>query len=67
MTDINPYALRVEMYKMAQERVTQEFYSKMDIARINFEKDGTAVWPVFPDPDTIVAEANKIRAFVDTK
>ena len=61
-----PYVLRMEMLKLAQDQLNARFYNARearDIAINNMLTVPEA--PTFPTTEEIIAEATKLKSFVD--
>jgi len=65
-----PYELRFDMYNAALDRQKEAYYSRKEEERELQEKLGVEPLPEplkFPTPQTAIAEANVIMAFVNGK
>lgn len=64
-----PYLLRMEMIKLAQERASEKFQAEWgaaaQAASINENAQFLMEVPEYPDADKIIAEAKKMKDFVD--
>ena len=76
MSSNNPYALRagllsqaegilMQRYQMEHERVTQHMHLSLDRDK-TFDVN-TVTYPTFPTTEDIIAEAEKLYNFVQTK
>lgn len=63
----NPFELRFQIYNQAQERLLSKYYSEVSIWESGKERGENSPRPIFPTHETILAEAEKIYAFVQTK
>jgi len=64
-----PYEVRLEVLKMAQEQANAKFYNQWnnaaEKARINENAQYLTEVPTFPTAEDILAEATKLKSFVD--
>ena len=64
-----PYELRMEAIQTAQAQLNQEFYNKWENAVKKAEITENAKFltevPEFPTTDQILAEATKLKKFID--
>ena len=71
MTNDTPYLLRMEMIKLAQQRASEKFHMEWtnaaDKARINENASFLTEVPQYPTTEELLAEAKKIKGFVDGK
>ena len=63
----NPFELRFNIYRQSEERLLQKYYSDVSIWEAGKERGENSSRPIFPTHETILAEAEKIYAFVQTK
>lgn len=63
------YEIRLEVLKMAQDQANQKFYNTWEQAAKKAEINENASYltevPEFPNADTIITEANKLKGFID--
>ena len=76
MSSNNPYALRAGLLEQAQgilmHRYAMEHEKAKNLMHLNLERDktfdvNTVAYPPFPTTDDIIAEAEKLYAFVQKK
>lgn len=71
MSQDTPYLLRMEMIKLAQQRASEKFHMEWtnaaDKARINENASFLTEVPQYPTTEELLAEAKKIKGFVDGK
>ena len=64
-----PFEVRLEVLKMAQEQANAKFYNQWEQAaqRANITENAQLLTevPEFPTAETILAEAKKLKDFVD--
>ena len=64
-----PYEVRLEVLKMAQDQANQKFYNEWnnaaEKARIQEDAQYLTEVPKFPTAEQILAEANKLKMFID--
>jgi hypothetical protein len=64
-----PYELRMEAIQTAQQQLNQKFYNEWDTARMKAELNQNASMltevPEYPTTEQIIAEAQKIKKFID--
>ena len=64
-----PYEVRLEVLKMAQEQANAKFYNEWnnaaEKARIQENTQYLTEVPTFPTAEDILAEATKLKSFVD--
>ena len=69
MSADTPYLLRKEMIKLAQQRASEKFQAEWSAAAqkasINENAEFLAEVPEYPDADKLLAEAKKMKDFVD--
>ena len=69
MASDTPYLLRMEMIKLAQQRVSEKFQMEWTQAAHNASADGTTSLltevPAYPTAEQLLMEAKKLKEFVD--
>jgi saccharopine dehydrogenase-like NADP-dependent oxidoreductase len=64
-----PYEIRLEVLKMAQDQANQKFYKQWETAAMQSQITESTQFltevPEFPTADQILAEAHKLKGFVD--
>jgi hypothetical protein len=64
-----PYEIRLEILKMAQDQANQKFYNAWHNAEKKAEINENVTFltevPEFPTAENIIAEADKLKVFVD--
>ena len=64
-----PYEVRLEVLKMAQDQANAKFYKQWETAAMQAQINENASFltevPQFPTTDDILAEATKLKSFVD--
>lgn len=69
MSNDTPYLLRMEMIKVAQQRASEKFQAEWSAAANKAAITESAQYltevPEYPDTDKIIAEAKKMKDFVD--
>ena len=64
----SPYEIRLEVLQMAQNQANQKYYSEWEkaakVAELSEAKMLTEV-PEFPTSEAILAEATKLKTFID--
>lgn len=64
-----PYEVRLEVLKMAQDHAIAKFYNQWDQAARKADINESATFltevPTFPTAEDILAEATKLKTFVD--
>ncbi len=69
MSNDTPYLLRMEMIKVAQQRASEKFQAEWSAAANKAAITESAQYltevPEYPDADKIIAEAKKMKDFVD--
>ena len=64
-----PYEIRLEVLKMAQDQANAKFYNQWEQASRKADIHENASFltevPEFPNAEQILAEANKLKTFVD--
>ena len=68
----NGYEIRLEILKMAHDDATGRYYQKIDQHRVNADKtnttfDTTLVESLFPTSAEIIARAEELYKFVESK
>lgn len=70
MSNDTPYLLRMEMIKLAQQRASERYQAEWGAAAHNASLNENATLltevPEYPTTEQILAEAKKIKEFVDT-
>lgn len=71
-TNKNAYEIRLEILKMAHDDATGRYYQKIDQHRHNADKtnttfDTTLVESLFPTSADIIARAEELYQFVESK
>ena len=62
-----PYVLRMEMLKLAQDQVNARFYNAREARDVAINSKLTVPEaPTFPTTEEIIAEAAKLKSFVDS-
>jgi hypothetical protein len=62
-----PYVLRMEMLKLAQDQVNARFYNAREARDVAINsKLPVPEAPTFPTTEEIIAEAAKLKSFVDS-
>jgi len=65
-----PYEVRLEVLKMAQDQANAKFYNQWEQASRKADINGSSMLltevPSFPTAEDILAEATKLKVFVDT-
>ena len=71
MSQDTPYLLRMEMIKVAQQRASEKFHiewnNAAEKARINENAQFLTEVPQYPTTEQLLAEAKKLKGFVDGK
>ena len=71
MSQDTPYLLRMEMIKVAQQRASEKFHiewsNAAEKARINENASFLTEVPTYPTTDELLAEAKKLKGFIDGK
>lgn len=70
MSTKNPYEIRLDILKMARELVMEEMYTKRDYVMELWQannRSGNLDWPEFPSNEQILAKAQELYQFVETK
>lgn len=66
-----PYALRAGLLSQAEKILTHKYHQEYDKIRYLCDRDPellkTATWPTPPSTEDIIAEAEKLYKFVQTK
>jgi hypothetical protein len=62
-----PYEIRLELLKMAQDQLTQRYYTDLNIKQSNsqLKNEPLTEVPAFPTTQQILTEAETLKAFVD--
>lgn len=67
----NPYSLRAGLLSQAQDILLNQYYQEYEKLRYLCDKDlidtATVTWPTMPTTEDIIAEADKLYQFVQTK
>jgi len=67
----NPYILRADLLKQAQDILDHAYHSQIDKVRYLCDKDlvcpKTVYWPEPPTTEQVLAEAEKLYFFVQKK
>jgi len=67
----NPYGLRADLLGQAQNILDHKYHSSIDNLRHQIQLDvldpKTVTWPAAPTTEDIIAEAEKLYAFVQKK
>ncbi len=67
----NPYELRAELLKQAEGILTQRYHSMLEEIRWKIDRNlsgpGDVEFPSPPNTDDIIAEAERLYQFVQTK
>ena len=66
-----PYALRAGLLSQAEKILTHKYHSEYERIRYLCDRDlldmTTVTWPTMPTSEEIIAEAEKLYKFVQTK
>ncbi len=62
-----PYEIRLELLKMAQDQLTQRYYTDLNIKQTNSQMRNEPLTevPAFPTTQEILSEAETFKTFVD--
>lgn len=68
MTNRNPFEIRTDLLKMAQEYLTDQYHANVDFVR-EFNSKATeavesVIMPAYPSMDNILEQAQKFYSFV---
>ena len=67
----NPYALRAGLLSQAQGILQNQYHQELERIRYLCDRDlldaTTVTWPKMPTTEQIIAEADKLYKFVQTK
>lgn len=67
----NPYSLRAGLLSQAQDILQNQYHQENERLRYLCDRDlldaTTVTWPKMPTSDEIIAEAEKLYKFVQTK
>lgn len=67
----NPYALRADLLNQAQGILLNQYHQEYEKLRYLCDRDlidaTTVNWPTMPTTEDIIAEADKLYQFVQTK
>jgi hypothetical protein len=67
----NPYSIRAGLLSQAQEILQRQYHQEYERVRYLCDRDlvdpKTVVWPKMPTTEQILAEAEKLYKFVQTK
>ena len=67
----NPYSLRAGLLSQAQDILSSQYHQEYERLRYLCDRDlidaTTVTWPKMPTSDEIIAEAEKLYKFVQTK
>ncbi len=67
----NPYAIRAGLLSQAQEILQRQYHQEYERVRYLCDRDlvdpKTVAWPKMPTTEQILAEAEKLYKFVQTK
>lgn len=64
----SPYEIRLDLLKIAQDQANAKFYNQWEQAAQKAELSESKLLtevPEFPTADHILAEANKLKSFID--
>lgn len=64
-----PYELRVDLLKIAQDQLNHRYYNVRENHTRYGEQEATLLEPLpnFPTTEDVIAEAEKLKNFVDSK
>jgi hypothetical protein len=62
-----PYEIRLELLKMAQDQLTQRYYTDLNVKQQNsqLKNEPLTEVPAFPTSQEILKEAETLKGFVD--
>lgn len=67
----NPYSIRAGLLSQAQEILQRQYHQEYERVRYLCDRDlvdpKTVVWPKMPTTEQILAEAEKLYKFIQTK
>jgi hypothetical protein len=67
----NPYTLRAGLLSQAQDILSSQYHQEYERLRYLCDRDlldvKTVTWPTMPTTEDIIAEADKLYQFVQTK
>ena len=67
----NPYSLRAGLLSQAESILSHRYHSEYERIRYLCDRDlldmATVTWPTMPTSEEIIAEAEKLYKFVQTK